>query len=552
MANQGGGGAQGELEEEEERWSDWEESEGEGGGMETGGGFLPLCVPSTSSADDGTLFGTAREAFEYDSENHGFDVRRVVRDLGIGFYDAMKLVNYVRRTVSGGGAVTESALVDGTDGAWRDDQNLIPFLENDRLLLELDEALELDLDAGGLADGPSRDEDPGAARVRALEEENEDLKRTVAELRASLKMAGAFLAQDAGESVDKESASKQKNVKIDQSYFDSYAGFGIHCEMLSDRPRMEAYRGAIERNASSLVRGKDVLDVGCGTGILSMISARAGAERVCAVDGSAAIAETAREIVEENHLTPKIDVRSGLIEAPGTLPEGYACDVIVSEWMGYCLLYESMLLSVLHARDKYLREGGCVLPDLARIMVAGCDRSVVSAKFWDDVEGFSMRTVARKVLEGEMRAKAHVMEVPGDSLVTTTALVSELDLCSVTPEKAKAFTSEFEVRREEEGGAGETEVAALVVWFDTIFSERFCPVEEVTLTTSPRAPQTHWAQTLLTLPEAVALGADEALKCRLAFDQHSEDYRGLDIVLEYGKERNADRTYPHIARYDLV
>ena len=67
--NQGGAD---EL-EEEERWSDWEESEGEGGGMETGGGFLPLCVPSTSSADDGTLFGTAREAFDGANESGAID-----------------------------------------------------------------------------------------------------------------------------------------------------------------------------------------------------------------------------------------------------------------------------------------------------------------------------------------------------------------------------------------------------------------------------------------------------------------------------------------------
>ena len=76
---------------------------------------------------------------------------------------------------------------------------------------------------------------------------------------------------------DRESASRLKNVRIDKNYFDSYAGFGIHREMLSDRPRMVAYRSAIELNASDLARGKDVLDVGSGTGILSMIAARAGA-----------------------------------------------------------------------------------------------------------------------------------------------------------------------------------------------------------------------------------------------------------------------------------
>lgn len=29
-------------------------------------------------------------------------------------------------------------------------------------------------------------------------------------------------------------------------------------------------------------------------------------------------------------------------------------DIIISEWMGYCLFYESMLNTVLYARDKWL------------------------------------------------------------------------------------------------------------------------------------------------------------------------------------------------------
>ena len=41
-------------------------------------------------------------------------------------------------------------------------------------------------------------------------------------------------------------------------------------------------------------------------------------------------------------------------------------DIIISEWMGYFLLYESMLDSVLWARDKYLnKETGKMLPDRA-------------------------------------------------------------------------------------------------------------------------------------------------------------------------------------------
>lgn len=46
----------------------------------------------------------------------------------------------------------------------------------------------------------------------------------------------------------------------------------------------------------------------------------------------------------------------------------HSVDVLVSEWMGYCLLYESMLLSVLFARDKWLKPGGAILPDTATMV----------------------------------------------------------------------------------------------------------------------------------------------------------------------------------------
>ena len=49
------------------------------------------------------------------------------------------------------------------------------------------------------------------------------------------------------------------------------------------------------------------------------------------------------------------------------------------------------------------------------------------------------------------------------------------------------------------------EAHALVLWFDTEFSGRFCGERPVTLSTSPHGPQTHWAQTVLTLRQPVLL-----------------------------------------------
>lgn len=50
----------------------------------------------------------------------------------------------------------------------------------------------------------------------------------------------------------------------------------------------------------------------------------------------------------------------------------HSVDVLLSEWMGYCLLYESMLSSVLFARDRWLKPGGAILPDTATIVSLHC------------------------------------------------------------------------------------------------------------------------------------------------------------------------------------
>lgn len=85
---------------------------------------------------------------------------------------------------------------------------------------------------------------------------------------------GAALNSIAGVPNHTKPADPNRDTSSDY-YFDSYSHFGIHEEMLKDRVRTDAYRRAILDN-EHLFKDKVVMDVGAGTGILSMFAVQAG------------------------------------------------------------------------------------------------------------------------------------------------------------------------------------------------------------------------------------------------------------------------------------
>jgi type I protein arginine methyltransferase len=137
--------------------------------------------------------------------------------------------------------------------------------------------------------------------------------------------------------------------------------------MLHDKVRCESYKNAIE----AIVKGKTVLDVGAGTGFLSVIAVKAGAIHVYAVEYSK-MSDYAKQFINDNGCASNITLIKRRMEDVSIL-DVPKVDVIISEWMGYFLLFENMLPSVIDARERFLKEDGFMLPCEGRIYIAGVE-----------------------------------------------------------------------------------------------------------------------------------------------------------------------------------
>ncbi|XP_015037340.2 protein arginine N-methyltransferase 1-like [Drosophila pseudoobscura] len=310
------------------------------------------------------------------------------------------------------------------------------------------------------------------------------------------------------------------NEEVEESvFFQTYSRLETHMDLLKDTARTMAYRDAIEQNRQ-LFEGKVVLDVGCGMGILSLFAAKAGASKVIGVE-NADIAALASQIVKDNGKENVVNVVQGLIEEV-ELPDGIQqVDIIVSEWMGNALYMEGMLHSVLFARDKWLRPGGLVLPNVANLWIAGaCDpHRSLNNDFWNNVEGFDMSSVKIQVShEAVVDCVASQNVLTSAYLVHTTRLESALN----TPIKFRS-TFELEVLRT---GI----IHSMILYFDVAFLEGQTETP-VTLSTSPHAPWTHWEQTVLHLDNPLYVQAKERIIGGFGMFPSSENSRCMNFEL---------------------
>ena len=279
-----------------------------------------------------------------------------------------------------------------------------------------------------------------------------------------------------------------------------YAEFEVHRTMIRDRVRTEGFKRAID---SVVRRGDIVLDVGAGSGILSVFAAQAGAVRVYAVEETS-IAGLAQQLAAANGAAETIHVIWGNVmdvEPPEPV------DVIVSEWLGGFGIDEGMLVPVISARDRWLKPGGIMVPRSVTAWAALVhDRYLEeTVEFLRDnpydleLEGLIEKTVNEISYSGTFRhlAAGDRRSEPGQLWTTDADLISLEDAQS--PHEAEVLLPVHD-----QGTAN-----ALALWF----SAELAP--GISLSVGPGDPPTHWGMTTAPLRSPVELMPGMAVRVRV-------------------------------------
>ncbi len=274
-----------------------------------------------------------------------------------------------------------------------------------------------------------------------------------------------------------------------------------HLSMLQDTARMDSFRRAIH---ASVQPGDVVVDIGCGTGVLSFMACEAGAEKVYAIEGGPVI-EVARELAVDNGFADRIEFLGGWSIEVG-IPE--LADVLISETIGNAGLDEGIVAWTFDARQRLLRPGAVLLPERLRVWVAAAesfDEHAVVADWQAADLPYDYASAHRRAAQTLWFA-----DLTPRNLLGQPDLAADVDLMTAPNE---TITSAGHLQVDRDGT-----MHALACWFDSLLCAG------VTVDNSPPRTDSSWSHGFLPLAEPIAVAAGDQLTWELSVSADGEQW----------------------------
>lgn len=277
-----------------------------------------------------------------------------------------------------------------------------------------------------------------------------------------------------------------------------------HHAMLRDNVRLAAYRRAIERHMTPKTVA---MDLGCGTGILSFFAARAGAQKVYAIERRPDIILLAQELAKANGLEQVtfLEGTSSQIRETDLSPKP---DVLIAEILGNGILEENVLEFTMDARDRFLAPGGRLIPERLDIFLFAFDAGThpnrnLEVRELEDLYGLDLSLYAQVLCN-----KATLRLDRYNDLVYKTMSEPQvgktLDFQTL---KDAYFSEDLTVTAKEAG-----QITGFCAYFKAYLDE------ETTLTNSPWAPSTHWTHLIYSLPAPRPVQEGETIDLSMVYD----------------------------------
>ncbi|XP_058792980.1 protein arginine N-methyltransferase 7 [Phymastichus coffea] len=199
----------------------------------------------------------------------------------------------------------------------------------------------------------------------------------------------------------------------DYDYYQEIARSAF-ADMLHDHERNRKYylglKAAINKKHKAGEEA-NVLDIGTGTGLLSMMAAQLGADSIAACETFKPIAECAKKIIEKNGFADKIKLiykRSTKLTVGENGDLLKKANILVTEVFDTELIGEGALSTFKHAQECLLEKNCIVVPSSGTVWVQVVDSSVV--KGWNRINPIT-----------HTNSKSIILDIPDNTKVCSGA-----------------------------------------------------------------------------------------------------------------------------------